>query len=1099
VRSFVDACWFAFKWGLLAALVCAVGIGLYYYSRLNDEIRRRVEAKFASCYPNLHVVVRSAQLVDGQGIEIRGVLISDPKLTGPAAELAYFDEIMLTCNTNLQELVQHDPKFTAIQIRRPRIQATRLPDGSWSASQLLPLPKLSEKPAPMQIDAGQLFVYDPQRNPAVGYDIHNINMTMIPQQADAAPGADQICDLEGSLAGDHVQRVEFKGQASRTSGAFVLEGAVSGIDISPELANVLPPEYAERAKPLAPLRGQANLNFRVRRNPADPTPLQFELAGAISSGGFFDPRLPEALPELHANFSANNAGFRIDHLTSKNGPTELDWNVQVGGYQAGSPILVTGKAVHLRIGKNWENILPEKALVQWRKFLPEGEINVDEAKAEFDGERWRLSGTVECLNTSFEYYRFPYRLEGGRGELKMAYDEARQQNVLSLSVQAFSGNRPVNVEGTFYDPGPNFTGGVTISCEALPFDQKVYHAISATQAKTCEVLQSLNPVGSFNIWVKTERHDPTQQVMNQDVQIDLNRCSFNYEKFPYPIHGITGTLRAVDGQWTFQNLEGTNHNGRIHCNGSLTPVDGGVALLLNFAGENIPLDDELRDALPVRMQPLWNNLKPRGFCNLLDAEVRYTSADKQLSVTTRAEPAADTVSIDPNCFPYRLEKMHGILVFHDDKADFMNMRAFHDRTEVTANGSCQRLADGGWNLHFDSLTADPLWADRDRDLLIALPPKLRKVVTQLNPTGLISMRGGLDLWGKPVAQPADVAASAATPPANATCPECIVRSQWSNLEFDIENGTLHTGVDLKDIHGKVTLNGDYDPEREDGQRLRSQAIVDVDSLTWNTFQFTKIQGPMWLDDRQVIFGANAEQRQAGRQPHRLAAGFYGGAIEADGRVLLEDAPRFAIQAAVDNVELNRFCTDALPGRQKLKGRVQGGVNFTGNASGLHTLAGNGQVRLRDADIYELPVMLSLLKLLNLRRPDATAFTTSDVQFRLEGEHIVLENIEFCGDAISLVGEGEMSLNTDINLHLQPILGRSDMQLPVWKKLMGGASEQIMQVQVTGTLADPHATRQAFPMFNQALQSIQAGMQPGDKTVPVQGLRAQPASAKSGPR
>ncbi len=150
---------------------------------------------------------------------------------------------------------------------------------------------------------------------------------------------------------------------------------------------------------------------------------------------------------------------------------------------------------------------------------------------------------------------------------------------------------------------------------------------------------------------------------------------------------------------------------------------------------------------------------------------------------------------------------------------------------------------------------------------------------------------------------------------------------------------------------------------------------------------------------------------------------------------------------------------------------------------MHTLNGDGQVQLSNADIGELPVIVALLKVLNWKRPDTNAFTKSDVTFHIEGEHVILKNIEFSGDAISLVGDGEANLNTDINLKLQPIVGRSDLQLPAWKRLMGGASEQIMQVHVTGTLADPKSKREAFPTINEALQTIQTGMQPGNRTLP----------------
>src|SRR5262249_14748308 len=153
-------------------------------------------------YSDLTVNVRCAQLIDGQGIEVRGLSISDPRLTGPAAELAYFDEVLFCCQTSLNELIKHidNPQITRIIVRRPRIQLARLPDGSWSATRLWPLPaKLSQNNADVLIENGQMVVFDPQRNPPITYNFHDINFSLKPVNNPAAPNQKQY-DLRGSLA-----------------------------------------------------------------------------------------------------------------------------------------------------------------------------------------------------------------------------------------------------------------------------------------------------------------------------------------------------------------------------------------------------------------------------------------------------------------------------------------------------------------------------------------------------------------------------------------------------------------------------------------------------------------------------------------------------------------------------------------------------------------------------------------------------------------------------------------------------------------------------------------------------------------------------------
>jgi hypothetical protein len=138
-------------------------------------------------------------------------------------------------------------------------------------------------------------------------------------------------------------------------------------------------------------------------------------------------------------------------------------------------------------------------------------------------------------------------------------------------------------------------------------------------------------------------------------------------------------------------------------------------------------------------------------------------------------------------------------------------------------------------------------------------------------------------------------------------------------------------------------------------------------------------------------------------------------------------------------------------------------------------------------------MVQLLSILSIRLPDNTGFTKSDAIFTIAGEYISLDRIEFAGDAISLLGKGEMNLNSDIQATLCATLGRSDWQLPVFKNMMGEASKQIMEIRVDGTLANPNIHREAFPGINQMLEQLQAGMQPRVQPLPV----PQPQAAARG--
>ncbi|MFM8709458.1 MAG: AsmA-like C-terminal domain-containing protein, partial [Planctomycetia bacterium] len=156
-----------------------------------------------------------------------------------------------------------------------------------------------------------------------------------------------------------------------------------------------------------------------------------------------------------------------------------------------------------------------------------------------------------------------------------------------------------------------------------------------------------------------------------------------------------------------------------------------------------------------------------------------------------------------------------------------------------------------------------------------------------------------------------------------------------------------------------------------------------------------------------------------------------------------------------------------------RGRVFGTAEVSGSRAGTHSLAGRGQLRLRDADIYELPLVVAMLKMLRVKAPDLNAFGSSIVDFRIEGPRAYLDNIELSGDAISLVGNGEIDFDSNVHMTFRSIMGDSATQLPAMKRLLGGASGQFMLIHVDGTLPHPEMTSEAFPTLAAAIQKLQS--------------------------
>jgi hypothetical protein len=503
-------------------------------------------------------------------------------------------------------------------------------------------------------------------------------------------------------------------------------------------------------------------------------------------------------------------------------------------------------------------------------------------------------------------------------------------------------------------------------------------------------------------------------------------------------------------------MVGTNDTGEVRCSGELEPLgsDDGE-LTLRLEGRGVVLEPELRRALPLGVQRIWDDVDPRGNAEF-SATVRHRIRGRRTSVELSATPVGDTVSIEPSWFPYRLERLRGRIAWKDGQLRFEGVRGVHDRTTVATEGLCEFQPDGGWRVSFSRLTADRVRADHE--VLEALPAGLRRAISGIQLGGLLSLAGSLDIYST---QPVEVL----QPDGRRVAVPGPAAAAW-DMAVDVQEAALDVGTPLEHVHGGVRLRG-----QSDGRGWWTVGDLAIDSATWRGMQLTGVRGPLLMDQDGVRFGS-AAAREPG-SARRLVARLGGGTLQLDGSVALSERNDFTITASLGEADLERLVADVSGRPNRYRGRVFGTLELAGSRGGMHSLAGRGQVRLRDADIYELSVVMSLLKILRVKAPDRNAFSSSAVDFRIEGPRAYLDSIELSGDAISLVGAGEVDFDSNVNLTFRSIVGDAETQLPAVKRLLGGASGQFLLVHVDGTLAEPQATTEAFPTLAGAVQRLQA--------------------------
>jgi len=1053
------------------------------HTRLDETIREKIQRRFAEHYAGLHVSLHSAQRIDGQGIELRGLTISDPAIPGDQGVLLHLDEMLLVCNASLEELIAEKLKVSQIIVRRPTLRATRGPDGAWNAARLLPLPKFGPTPPlgpespTTRIEGGTVHLIDASTEGRPILTFRDVRLDIAPQRkpADVVVG-DPALEFSGSLAGKLMQQIDLRGTFHPLSSRWHLTGEATGLKISPEVSKSLPGELAQSADVLRGLHGEGHGEFQVSYEPTRPVPLEFDVRGQFVNGRLEDPRLPRPITDIQASLRLNNAGLTIDELSATSGASTLTLQLHRQGYAANSPLSLTAAGRNLAFDQIWLPLLPESWRNAWYKFYPAGQFDAD-VELSYDGQTWTPHVQLRCLDVSFSYYRFPYKVERTTGLVKL------DGPLLSLQLQGYAGTQPVQISGECRHPGPEAAFRIELRGKGLAINDQL---LDAMPGKSAEVIRSLEPRGTVDFLVRTERRQVGEQAPDQHAVVDLNRCSLRYEKFPIPIDNITGALELRNGHWTFRDLHGTHGASEIRGTGWLQAPEAGGLFQLRITGRRVVLGDELRSAMPPDGQQLWRDFRLQGTANLL-VDLIYQPQHRHLSLMVRAEPVGTLTSIEPSFFPYAVQLVErgigeprlsgqftrpleelprtplaGTVLYRDglflpDQSqatnplvklvEFNALKATHGATTAQASGRCQLRADGTWRAELFDAAVDRVHLDRDNALVQALPEGLRKAVLALRPTGATRLSGRIEF-------------------ASRLDHSAPVTAQW-DADIDVQQGKLDCGVRLDNLYGGLRkVRGWYD-----GQTFQSAGELYVDSLTYEDYQLTQIRGPLLITPQEVVLG-DWRKPAPGMLARHATARMFGGHLTGDVRVKLLRTPQFTLRAQLERGDLERLAQERVRGQTALKGKMYGNLELSGDATGINSLAGGGQITLRDADIYELPVMVALLKILSVRLPDATGFTSSDIAFTLKANHLYFSDISFKGDAVSLHGKGEMDLDQNIALTFYATVGRGDLPLPLVNQIVGRASEQLMLIHVGGTLSSPQVRQEAFPNITRALGQVQ---------------------------
>jgi hypothetical protein len=1079
----INSCWSAYLWGVFLAVTLALLAVGFLYLRFDDVVRRHAQQMIAAQYKNLSVHIGKARFENGRGIQVYDLTISDPRAADASTPILAVDELFLSGNMNVKDVVSGKLAVERILVRRPRVHAIQQAGGVWNVQSLLPFPRFGEQAPEIEVEDATLTVKTAMRPGAGQITMRGIDITLKPMDQSMAPVGqrhDRRFHVVGTATSTPARDFKFYGtiNADRSDGDLTFE--LRSLEVSPDLVAAIPCQLPSQIADIQ-LYGKADATCRVWRTGPSAAEIGWSTNVALSRGRLEYSKLPQPLTDLTFELQSDTRHLSIRKLSGKLGTADVALACERNGWSADAPFSLAGRIVGLMADERLSAILPAAMGRLWQRFEPKGLVDVD-AKLTFDGRRLQPEITAHCRGISLtDAEKFPYPVEQATGAVQFVSAPNRDDAELHLDLAAKGNGQPIRIRTELANlmvptiSAPNDQsptrpiGFVEVSGSGIAIHERL---LAALPEKTQRFVRSLTPEGTIDFRWRYERTDPLHDAGNTSLDLHLADCSIQYERFPYPLAHISGLVSGRNGQWKLEQLESRDRQDAgtlVTCVGEAHDEPGGLQLQMVFHGTNVPLDENLRRALAPPVQKVWADLRPQGSVDFT-ANVERQPKDAQPVIQVDLRPHEQTVAIEPAFFPYRFEQIGGRALITADKVELQQVTGRHGRSGFSAQGIWQAAPDGGWQLTLSGLNADRVNADPD--FMAALPPCVQRVVDRLKPTGTIDMLGTTLRFAKRPGV-AQLAAS------------------W-DVQLACHQTALRGDLLLDSLTGGVRVMGQCD-----GQNCNSFGELAIDSLIWNDVQLTNIRGPFWTDSSYCFFGDGATAK-LGQPPRRLTAEAYGGTLAADIQLQHEGHPQYHVDVALGAADLRRITSERLGGPKDLTGTVSGKLSLDGAGRSTYALAGSGELHIVDANIYKLPLLVALLKVLSNRSPDTTAFDRCDARFDIHGEQIHFSQLNLLGDALSLYGRGDTSFDRNLNLMFYSMVGPSGFSVPLLSSMAGQASKQILQLKVDGTIDNPQIHREAFPMMNQMLQQIQAELQggtaPSVAELPAPAAAAPPAEA-----
>lgn len=197
----------------------------------------------------------------------------------------------------------------------------------------------------------------------------------------------------------------------------------------------------------------------------------------------------------------------------------------------------------------------------------------------------------------------------------------------------------------------------------------------------------------------------------------------------------------------------------------------------------------------------------------------------------------------------------------------------------------------------------------------------------------------------------------------------------------------------------------------------------------------------------------------------ITAGVFGGSLAGSGTIDPRGSIAYAGQLSLEDIDLSKVGGMLQDSNIRLVGRAEAVATFSAAAATRDALRGEGELSIRDGEIWEAPVLVSVAEQSKIRRETLTASEAS-ASFAFADGRVDLRRAAVYSPALGLQGTGTIGFDGALNLRVVAApLGNWEehikkTNIPLMSKVVGtvaGAMQQAVNAATSELLYEFHVT------------------------------------------